>query len=48
MIERHPHDFVTGPLSPVPRTMERSKDVALVFGGKLIAGVKAEIQRGGV
>jgi hypothetical protein len=41
MIEWRAHDLVTGPFHPVPRSVEGSKYVALVFRRKLVAGVKA-------
>src|SRR6266550_3848414 len=46
MVERHTNNFVASAFLPVPRTVERRKDVAFVFGGKLVAGVKAQIERG--
>src|SRR2546421_13104173 len=46
MIERNTHDFVTGAFHPVPRTVERSENVALVFGRELVAGVKTQVETG--
>src|SRR5437868_1848293 len=48
LVERHAHNFVAGAASSVPRPMERSKNVAAIFGRELVAGVKANIERSGM
>src|SRR5262249_19672222 len=39
-VEWYAHHFVASTLHAVPRTVERSEDVAFVFRGELVAGIK--------
>src|SRR5467141_2003238 len=48
MVEQDANNFVTSTFLPVPRTVKCSEDIAFVFGGKLVAGVKAQIKRRGM
>src|SRR6266550_4378095 len=48
MVERDANNFVTSTFLPVPRTVKCSEDISLVFGGELVAGVKAQIKRRGM
>src|SRR6516162_11842298 len=43
ILERHADHFVTGALLAVPRTVLRGEDVAVVFGGKLVALVEGHL-----
>ena len=48
MVEGHANNFVARAFLSVPRTVERGENVAFIFGWKLIAGVKTQIERGRV